>query len=88
MIGSVRFKRGTDADFARGLLAYVRVEYGDLVIDGLTLRRTLEGSLSISWPKRRDRGGNQHAIVRPLTDAARQDVERAILAAMRRQEAS
>ena len=31
-------------------------------IEGITLRRTLEGRLALSYPARRDRRGRQHAL--------------------------
>ena len=52
------------ADQRTGLLGYVRVEFDDHVLDGLTLRKTLEGQVRISFPARTDRHGNRHAYVK------------------------
>lgn len=86
MIADVRLTPGSDADAARGLLAYVQLRYGPLHLDGITLRRTRSGSLTLSWPSRRDRTGAQHALVRPITDAAREELEEAVFEELRRQE--
>lgn len=87
MIHDVRFTPGSDRDVESGLLAFIRLQYGSLVLDGLTLRRTREGGLSVSWPERRDRNGGRHPIARPRTDAARRELEDAILRALYEHEA-
>jgi hypothetical protein len=58
-----------------GLLGYVRIRYGDLMLDGLTLRRTASGSLSVSYPSRRDRQGERHPYFQPADPAKRADFE-------------
>jgi len=73
--------RGSDRDERSGLLGYVSVFYGDLILDGLTIRRTTEGRVTISYPQRRDGRGHGHAIIRPIDDDARLRIEKAILGA-------
>lgn len=70
--------RGTDDDARGGLLGYISVFYGNLILDGLTVRRTADGRLTVSFPERRDRQGRRHPYVRPVDDAARLRIERAI----------
>ena len=70
----------TDAEARTGLIAYLSVTYGALVLDGIALRRTAEGRFALSFPERTDRAGRRHAIVRPADAAARQEIERQILA--------
>ena len=70
--------RGTDAEIRTGLLGYLSVLYGDLVIDGLVLRRTAAGRLTLSYPSRSDRAGRRHFVVRPDGDEARRRIERAV----------
>ena len=70
---------GTDEDVRTGLLGYLAVTVGSLVLDGLTLRRTAAGTFAISFPARTDRHGNRHPIVRPVNDDARRQIEAAIL---------
>lgn len=88
MIHDVKFTPASDRDAERGLLAFVSLEYGQLALDGITMRRTAQGNLTLSWPERRDRQGRRHAILRPLDDKARLDIEAAVLAELKRQEAS
>ena len=70
---------GTDEEVRTGLLGYLSVTMGNVVLDGLTLRRTAAGTFAISFPARTDRHGNRHPIVRPVNDDARQQIEAAIL---------
>ena len=86
MLADIRFTPGSDADAVRGLLGYVQLRYGPLHLDGITLRRTRTGSLTLSWPGRRDRTGAHHALVRPISDAAREELEEAVFEELRRQE--
>ncbi len=71
--------RGTDDEICTGLLGYLSVTYGDLVLDGIVLRRTSEGRFALSFPARTDRAGKRHSYIRPVDDAARQAVERELL---------
>lgn len=71
--------RGSDADLRTGLIGYLSVFYGVLVLDGITLRRTADGRFVLSFPSRADRRGKKHSIVRPVDDDARQAVERELL---------
>ncbi len=71
--------RATDADVRTGLIGFLSVFYGDLVLDGIVLRRTTEGRFALSWPAKTDRGGQRHAYVRPVDDAARRAIEAEIL---------
>ncbi|MEZ6017529.1 MAG: hypothetical protein R3F49_20640 [Planctomycetota bacterium] len=88
MIRSVRFIPASDAEAERGLLAYVKLEFGPLILDGVTLRRTLDGRLTLGWPERTDRQGNRHPLMRPISDAARLELEDAVLRELNRQEAA
>jgi hypothetical protein len=78
--------RGTDDEVSTGLLGYLSVRYGDLVLDGIVLRRTAAGRLALSFPARTDRTGQKHPFVRPIDAAARQAIEAALLAQLRQQE--
>ena len=73
--------KGTDADARSGLLAYLSVFYGQLVLDGLTVRRTAGGRLTLSFPERRDRQGRRHPYIRPVDDDARRAIEKAVFGA-------
>ena len=71
--------KGTDDDRRAGLLGYVSVHYGDLVLDGIVLRRTSEGRYALSFPAKTDRAGRKHSYIRPIDDAVRQEIEREVL---------
>ena len=71
--------KGSDEDQRSGLLGFLSVQYGTLVLDGLTLRRTASGKLAISFPARTDRSGRKHPLIRPADDAARTEIEDELL---------
>lgn len=82
-VSHVRLATASPNDRDRGLLGYVSlVLNSQLRLDGVTLRRTSTGRLSLSYPERRDRRGGSHPYVQPLTDAAREHVERQVFAAL------
>ena len=71
--------RGSKSEIRTGLLGYLSVFYGDLVIDGVTLRRKSDGRFALSWPRRTTRSGQHHAYVRPVDDRIRRQIESEIL---------
>jgi len=80
------FTPGSSRDVRAGLLGWIVVEFGGLArLDGITLRRTAAGRLTLSFPERRDRSGKRHAVVRPLDSDARQEIERQVLDQLREQ---
>lgn len=70
--------KGSDDDIRRGLLGFLSLEYGQLILDGVVLRRTARGKLTLSYPARTDRAGRRHAYIRPIDDEARIQIEKAI----------
>jgi hypothetical protein len=85
-ISGVRFCRGSPAEIEHGLEGYIScVLNGAIGIDGLTLRRTQAGSLSISFPSRCDSRGRRHHSVWPKDRRAHYEIEQQILADLRRQ---
>ena len=70
------------ADMASGLLGFVQLHYGLLVLDGITLRRTVDGRHALSFPGRRDRRGVMRSIMRPADDAARRELEGQVFRAL------
>lgn len=73
--------RGSDEDARAGLIGYVSLFYGALILDGITVRRTAEGRLTLAFPERRDGLGRRHLIARPVNEAARQAIERVVFGA-------
>lgn len=79
----VRFTPASDTDAAVGLLAYVSCTFeGLLRLDGLTLRRTLAGRVTLTYPARTDRAGRRHPYYRPVDDDARLAIEAQVFAAL------
>lgn len=70
--------RGSAEDERQGLLGYLTIFYGAVLIDGVTVRRTAEGRLALSFPERRDSKGRRHSVVRPIDDDARRAIEAAV----------
>ena len=82
-ITNVCYTTGSAADAATGLLGYLACTLDNgLRLDGLTLRRTLSGRLTVSFPSRVDGAGIRRAYVRPIDDEARQAFEAAVFAAL------
>jgi DNA-binding cell septation regulator SpoVG len=71
--------RGSDTDQRSGLLGFISVFVGNLVVDGIALRRTESGRLALSFPSRTAKNGDRHAIVRPVDDDARKAIEKELL---------
>ena len=65
-----------------GMLAWLRVRIGDIVVDGLSLRESPGGALALSYPERSDTAHRRHAVVRPADDEARRAIEAQVLAAL------
>jgi hypothetical protein len=66
-----------------GLLGWITAVIGGVLrVQGLALRRTASGRLTISYPTRTDRNGLEHPFLAPVDDEARRHVEDQILAAL------
>lgn len=81
----ISYVRASDADQRTGLVGYLSVAVGELVVDGITLRLTAAGRHALSFPSRVDRRGERRAIVRPVDDAARRSIERELLEQLQEQ---
>ena len=71
--------RASMAENNTGLLGFLSVFYGSLILDGIALRRTAYGKYTLSFPARTDRDGRKHSYIRPESDAMRQEIERELL---------
>ena len=79
----VRFKAASSREARTGLLGWVSCTVnGSLRLDGLSLRRTADARLVLSFPARRDGAGRQHFYVRPSDDRARREIERQVFQAL------
>jgi DNA-binding cell septation regulator SpoVG len=78
--------RGSEEDVRTGLLGWIGVDFGNLFVDGIALRKSAEGKLILAFPKRKAGNGQLHAVVRPVTNEARIAIEREILAQLGQRE--
>ncbi len=78
----VRLTLASKADAERGLFGFVAFRLGEFEIDGVTLRRTRAGELTLSYPARRDRSGRDHPYFRPIGDRARRRIESQVFEAL------
>ena len=81
-LADVRFTPASEGDARRGLLGFVSFQIGRLRIDGVTIRRTTNGRLALSFPARRDRQGRDHPYLQPLDDKARRAIEHKVIDAL------
>lgn len=82
-IVGVRFTAAPKDARARGLLGWVSATVGEsLHLDGIAVRRTRDGRLTLSFPSRRDAAGVDHPIIRPIDNAARCWIEEQVFAAL------
>lgn len=83
MIADLRFTAAPEHLRASGLLGWIRfVTLDGLVIDGTAVRRTRQGTITLSFPERTARDGVRHSIVRPIDDQTRREIEAAVFAAL------
>lgn len=79
------FRPAKALDQAAGLLGYARVQIGDLLVDGVAIRRSRDGRHVISLPSRRSREGHEFSVVAPVSNAVGRDLEQQVLEALRTQ---
>ncbi len=78
------FSSASPPEVERGLLAWLCLEVDrSLVLDGITLRLTQAGNLTLSFPERCDSNGRRHPFIRPLNDQVRREIERQVFEALR-----
>jgi DNA-binding cell septation regulator SpoVG len=78
-ISDVRFTLGSPADLESGLLGYVSCVLDDrLYVDGITVRKTAAGRVTLSFPEKRTARG-AYPYMRQVNAAARDEIERAIM---------
>jgi DNA-binding cell septation regulator SpoVG len=77
-ISDLRFVRSNVGDGLLGFTSFILD--GDVLIDGVAVRRTIWGELTLSWPARKDTRGRLHHHVRPVDDEARLELEGELLA--------
>ena len=82
-VSDVRYSPATRDDSAVGLLGYASFVVADvIVLDGVAIRRTRDGRIVLAFPVKHDRAGREHSLVRPVSNAARQAITRAVIEAL------
>jgi DNA-binding cell septation regulator SpoVG len=81
-VQDVRMITAKASDRAAGVVGFVTATIGELVVEGITIRRGLTGELRLGFPRHTDRYGRTHAVVRPADDAVRRELTRAIFDAL------
>ena len=83
-IRQVSFLAAPEHEVQRGLLGWAAFTLdGRLRLEGIAVRRTLDGRVALSFPSRRDRRRHRrHFYVRPLDDSTRREIERQVLTAL------
>jgi hypothetical protein len=82
-ISDVKFTATNPSERDSGMLGYMSfLVNGGLRLDGITLRRTMGGKLTLSFPARRDRRGGEHHLMRPISDAVRIQIEQQVFDAL------
>jgi hypothetical protein len=81
----IQFTPGSPAERTTGLLGWVRLRYGDLLLDGLALRRTRDGRLVLSFPRPSRRVGLARQLVGPAGPDVREQIESEVIAELHRQ---
>jgi len=82
-ISGLRFAPAALQDSALGLLGFASFLLNDRVrVDGVVVRKTLDGRLTLAWPARTDANGRRHQYLRPIDDSTRLDLEAQVLAAL------
>jgi hypothetical protein len=82
-LGEIHLHRAGPAHGETGILGWITMQLDSVQLDGVALRRTRDGALTLSFPERRDKAGQRHPIVRPLGRAERQEIEALVIARLR-----
>ena len=73
------FKRATVEESETGLGGYLVIMLDEIIqLDGITVRKTADGKLTLSFPARTDGHGGRHSYIRPVDNEARIEIERAV----------
>ena len=73
------WKRASDDERRSGLIAYLTLLIGPVVVDGVTLRRFSSGQFGLSFPARVKASGQRFSIVWPADNERRLALEREVL---------
>ena len=75
-LSDFRFTPANRIEMKTGLLGWIAFTIdGALRVDGVTLRRTTEGRLALSFPAKTSSDGRKRSILWPVSNTARQAIE-------------
>lgn len=88
-ISNIRYTQTSPEEQRTGLLGWIACTLnGNLHLDGIALRRTMDGELRLSFPARKDSMGTKHFYYHPLHEDARRAIECQIFQTLGIQETS
>ena len=83
VVSNVQFTPATQRNVETGLLGYLSLALnGVLMLDGITLRQSADGTRYIAYPSRTDHGGSRHAYIKPLGEGARRTIQDQVFEAL------
>ncbi len=76
LVTDTTFTPAPDRDRERGLMGYLQVTLNEaVVLDGLTVRITVDGRRYLAYPSKSGRNGARHPYVRPLNEGVRETLQ-------------
>jgi DNA-binding cell septation regulator SpoVG len=83
LISDVRFTAAPETLRGTGLRGWASCRLNDLLnLQGLAIRRTRNGDITISFPRRKDEYGTEHQYFEPVNASVRLEIERQVLEAI------
>ena len=73
------YTKATPEQIRAGFLGFLSVTYHGLVLDSITLRRTTDNRLVLSFPTRVNKAGRSFTYFRPENDRVRAEIEHELL---------
>ena len=84
IVTGATFTPALPADRRGGFIGFAAATInGRLRLESMTVHRTLDGRLTLSFPAKRGGRRTRHFFYRPISNAARRELEHAILQAIR-----
>ncbi len=83
-ISDIQITAASPADRNMGLLAFASCVYGEVEIDGIAIRKTVDGRIIVTFPARPWNGCRRKYFITPRSVPVRRQFEEAILSEFRR----
>ena len=85
MLSRIQFRAPTEQLAQKGLIAWCDCEHGLIRMQGIEVRRTRRGELTISFAPSRTINGRLSCAAKPVSDPARRVIQAEVLAAAARE---